>query len=557
MFSDPKSRTLTAEQLAMLAEIFRLIPREIRDDSDKEKLAPGELGISYVEGALYFRNPYTGELFSPTHSANLIPVLDHYNPNNRTFNADTVGRVTVYSKLYQLENLPIEYTPDTTIRQMLAPSVFFGRIAYDNYEQLGWPSKEGLCIIHKASVSDVHISFYDSNSFSSYTGRYNATTHQFINWSIDHMISTSGKTEGSGTDIYVNQDKELHDLDFVTIQVTGDIAPHAKITFNGLEAMPIVDVKGEPIESTIAANNCIMLLFDEASERWILADPYRSPEQTLIDLLELRQEADKQTFDNKLKVLENQIREGLEGLYEVMTERIAATNERIDTTDENVENVNQRVTDVNEELSGQITTVDERVTGVDDRVTGVDDKVGLVSGHVTQVEERVVQLDEELDNTAESLGREIASAREDATSQIDEAKNELGNEIDSVRESLASTDENLAQTNLRVDTNAQAIVDTNTRVDERLEALRRFIEERPGNIRSTVYNYTAEADGVSLLAVEGYDATKDKLLVNYGQTTLRIGLDYVIDTEINGVRLLNGVTLDTGEVVQFIILKQA
>ena len=51
---------ITEEQMKLLAGIFRIIVKEIRSDEDKEKLAPGELGISYIEGTLYIRNPHTG-----------------------------------------------------------------------------------------------------------------------------------------------------------------------------------------------------------------------------------------------------------------------------------------------------------------------------------------------------------------------------------------------------------------------------------------------------------------------------------------------------------------
>ena len=63
--SDPKNNTFTDADYALLSRIFRLIIQEIRTEEDKEKLAPGELGINYKEGAFYIRNPHNGKLFSP------------------------------------------------------------------------------------------------------------------------------------------------------------------------------------------------------------------------------------------------------------------------------------------------------------------------------------------------------------------------------------------------------------------------------------------------------------------------------------------------------------
>ena len=52
--------TMDATAMSYLAKIFRLIAKEIRTDEDKEKLAPGEIGISYIENTFYIRNPHTG-----------------------------------------------------------------------------------------------------------------------------------------------------------------------------------------------------------------------------------------------------------------------------------------------------------------------------------------------------------------------------------------------------------------------------------------------------------------------------------------------------------------
>ena len=57
------TRTLTKYQMELLSDIFRLILKEIKVDEDKEKLAPGEVGISYTNGCFYVKNPYTGEDF--------------------------------------------------------------------------------------------------------------------------------------------------------------------------------------------------------------------------------------------------------------------------------------------------------------------------------------------------------------------------------------------------------------------------------------------------------------------------------------------------------------
>ena len=62
---------LTPFQMELLSNIFRVMIKEIVTDEDKEKLAPGEMGINYKEGSFYIRNPHTGELFTPNSLSHL------------------------------------------------------------------------------------------------------------------------------------------------------------------------------------------------------------------------------------------------------------------------------------------------------------------------------------------------------------------------------------------------------------------------------------------------------------------------------------------------------
>ena len=51
-----------------------------------------------------------------------------------------------------------------------------------------------------------------------------------------------------------------------------------------------------------------------------------------------------------------------------------------------------------------------------------------------------------------------------------------------------------------------------------------------------------------------FDGHADKLVVNYNQTILRVGVDYIItDT---GIDFTDNITLMAGDEVQFVVLKQ-
>ena len=79
---------LTPFQMELLSNIFRVMIKEIVTDEDKEKLAPGEMGINYKEGSFYIRNPHTGELFTPNSLSHLNQILSKYEDTTNLLNAD-------------------------------------------------------------------------------------------------------------------------------------------------------------------------------------------------------------------------------------------------------------------------------------------------------------------------------------------------------------------------------------------------------------------------------------------------------------------------------------
>ena len=69
----------------------------------------------------------------------------------------------------------------------------------------------------------------------------------------------------------------------------------------------------------------------------------------------------------------------------------------------------------------------------------------------------------------------------------------------------------------------------------------------------TTYTYQAETDNVTVIVVPGFNKKADKLLVNYGQTILRAGIDYeFVNGSNNAIRLI-GFGLNAGEILYFTI----
>ena len=167
------TRQMTPEQMALLADIFRVLVKEIRSDEDKEKLAPGELGISYVEGCFYIKDPYTGELFSPNSVQMIKQIMNNYNPVTGEFNADRVNHIRFYTNISQLTQIGISLDADTIIRQMTIPSVLYAPITYENYDKLMFPSEKGLMTVVKISEEFVRCSYSDLANHVEYDGIYN------------------------------------------------------------------------------------------------------------------------------------------------------------------------------------------------------------------------------------------------------------------------------------------------------------------------------------------------------------------------------------------------
>ena len=92
--------------------------------------------------------------------------------------------------------------------------------------------------------------------------------------------------------------------------------------------------------------------------------------------------------------------------------------------------------------------------------------------------------------------------------------------------------------------------DLRTYIDQQIAELK----NRPGNFETKMAAVTATADDTSVIeTIPDYDPTCDKLLVNYGQTILREGIDYV--TTGYGITLTN-IRLKKDDIIQFIIIVQ-
>ena len=315
---------LTPFQMELLSNIFRVMIKEIVTDEDKEKLAPGEMGINYKEGSFYIRNPHTGELFTPNSLSHLNQILSKYEDDTNLLNADRAGGIRFYSNISQLTQLGISLTADSIIRQMEYPGILMSPVEYENYEVLGMPSNSGMILVFKASPEFVIATYYDNLTRITYQGRYNPFKQFFEGWICQDAPSGFITAEGDANRIKIHMENLPEDMEPITLRVPFGVNPGATISVNNQAFQPIITASGEPLESTITANNIIMLIYDDMRKSWILSNSNESTINSVITVLRERVETATADIDKAVK----DYRERLDQLTKSVNDDIAALKAR-------------------------------------------------------------------------------------------------------------------------------------------------------------------------------------------------------------------------------------
>lgn len=340
MRRDPENWTLTEEQYQWLSKIFRFIPKEINTSQDRDKLAPGELGINYKTGEIWVRNPHTGKIFCPNSVEFWKSISKKYNPRTQILNADTVRGITFYTDLIELEHADTSYTPDTVIRQMWAPAILYAPVQFDNFEGLNWPSNSGMVYVVKIAEENVIIRYYADNSNLEYEGRYNRAKHLFEGWvlssgSPDDYFS---ETEGGGDTTNITINNELKDLMCVIIHVTEELYPGATISVNGGDPKPIIFQNGLPLDTEIVANTTIMLIYDALRDAWILMDSTDSASAVILRIALERVADALKNVNQSVGDMEKHVQEKMDEIDRRINARLLELSEKYDRLLENMSN---------------------------------------------------------------------------------------------------------------------------------------------------------------------------------------------------------------------------
>lgn len=294
------TRTLTQYQMELLSDIFRLIIREIKTDEDKEKLAPGELGISYTNGCFYVKNPYTGELFSPNSLDHITQILSKYDEGTNILNADKVSGLRVYTSTTQIPQLPINMSADTIIRQMEYPSILFSNIYQETPEGFRYPGNNGFLQVIKIDPESVSVSFRDYQTYVTYDGIYNPDTHELTGWVPSGAMAGSYycvTRNGGMNPLIIDESITVSDMTVLVVRVTEEINPGAHLTMNDIGPFPIISFNGDALDVPVAANNIIMLIYDKVRTSWILTNVTASSMMSIIHIMNDRLTAMRSEFD--------------------------------------------------------------------------------------------------------------------------------------------------------------------------------------------------------------------------------------------------------------------
>ena len=116
----------------------------------------------------------------------------------------------------------------------------------------------------------------------------------------------------------------MNDLEIITLRATYDINPGAKVSVNNGAFLPIINNSGNPLDTTIATNNIIMLIYDDTRKSWILANSNETSTNSILTVLKERVETATADIDKATK----DYRERLDQLTASVNKDIAALKAR-------------------------------------------------------------------------------------------------------------------------------------------------------------------------------------------------------------------------------------
>ncbi len=287
------------EQLQMLSEIFRIYVKEIATNNDKEHLGPGEIGIDYTNGSIVIRNPHTGELFYPNSVEFGNMISAKYDNTTGLLNADTLNGIPLFVDIEELNYSDSGITHrdiDAIIEALPDKAILMARVLDSMYELHNLPAEDGILTIYKiidTNSTNIMISYYDSETCIKYDGKYNKYTHLFESWMItnSNIMNTEcydTQLGGMSAVIHYTETPEIDDMTSITVRITNQLSPGAKLTVNGIEAKDIYNPDGSLYMREIPANTVTTFIYDKEMDGWVIVPTTRSASSVITQLFKDR-----------------------------------------------------------------------------------------------------------------------------------------------------------------------------------------------------------------------------------------------------------------------------
>ena len=311
--------SISEQTLKKFSDLFRFWVKRI-EDGQEDSIAPGELCIKPLQpdgAVIYWRDPITGELITPNTLEDLQIILDHFNKEDGTFSADLIGGMRFYTNIYDLKlDAGVNYTPDTIISHMVDKSIMVSVVEFpDDYAVVGWPTGSGLVTITKMSNDTVRAEYTDRETSNTWTGVYNANTHEFIRWQFSEDVNSDYiDAVGDEYKLRADSDKPVYDFEVWNVKVPCNVQTNATLQINDSEYLPIKTVTGTDLSEIISANSVIMITYDSYRKCWVNLSSDRSIASQLMQIMSIR--LDGQTGD--LTTLLTEVRNFIEDTSDVI-----------------------------------------------------------------------------------------------------------------------------------------------------------------------------------------------------------------------------------------------
>lgn len=182
--------------LSVLSNLIHIIAREIFSEEDAKNLLPGEFGIQYDTGVMYFKNPRTGIVITPNRTEAIMQfIAARYDSFTGLLSSDSVGGLRVYTSIGALSLTEETFTFDLFHTKADDVSMLILPIIKGSSLNSTLPNSTGGILTVVKMIDSMKLDFVDMDNFK-FSSFYNINaTPKLKPW-------TSGNGGGGGAFVF-------------------------------------------------------------------------------------------------------------------------------------------------------------------------------------------------------------------------------------------------------------------------------------------------------------------------------------------------------------------